>query len=328
MRTAPPSSTYKYLPAALADLGHILQKTGASSIPGDLRAGYKYFHPARKTDKEFTMEAVLDARVPSTPTSDPVAALSLSEGEKRFYADEGYLVLPGLLSDESVARLREEVLQVMESAGMSRERIRQASGTSDKLVQSHQYLPGWEMDGLVNSPSLLLIAAQLMGGPSTLYLPFTAVKSGGGGGTFHFHQDNQYTRFDGPGINCWFALSDMTPENGCLQVVPRSHLDGTRDSVSPDGDGHRAVAQDPTRFLPVRMRAGDAIAFSRLTIHGSGPNTTPEARLAYAIQFHRNDVRATWQDTSQGQLLIEHPRWSTGPVAELSRPDARGRDGH
>ena len=83
-----------------------------------------------------------------------------------------------------------------------------------------------------------------MEGPATLYLPFTAVKSGGGGGRFHFHQDNQYTRFDGPGINIWIALSPMSPENGCLQVVPRSHLAGTLDSVeNPDGDGHRTVAQ-------------------------------------------------------------------------------------
>lgn len=260
---------------------------------------------------------------------DPIAPIRLSDGEVRFYNDEGYLLLPGLLSPEIVEAMREEVFAVMESAGFDRERLRHAGSTREKLVQSNQYLEDSALDAFVHSKSMREIASQLMGGPSTLYLPFTAVKSGGGGGTFHFHQDNQYTRFDGPGINCWFALSDMTPENGCLQVVPRSHHAGTLDSVSPDGDGHKAVASDPTRFLPLRMRAGDAIAFTRLTIHGSGPNTTDDARLAYALQFHRNDVRATWKDVVEPQLLVENPRWThIGPVKELSKPDAKGRDGH
>ena len=68
-----------------------------------------------------------------------------------------------------------------------------------KLKQTHEYLEGSALDGFVNSPGLLSLAEQLMEGSSTLYLPFTAVKSPGGG-RFHFHQDNQYTRFDGPGI--------------------------------------------------------------------------------------------------------------------------------
>jgi 2-oxoglutarate-dependent dioxygenase len=171
------------------------------------------------------------------------------------------------------------------------------------------------------------IATQLMEGPATVYLPFSAVKAGGGGGTFHFHQDNQYTRFDGPGINLWMALSPMSPENGCLMVVPRSHLSGTHDWVSPDGDGHRAVANDPTRFLPIRMNPGDIIAFSRLTIHGSGANHTNEPRLAYAVQFHRDDVNAIW-DGEAPRNLKENPRWSTGPATQITPPDAAGRDGH
>ena len=120
----------------------------------------------------------------------------------------------------------------------------------------------------------------------------------------------------------------MTPENGCLMVVPRSHLHGTeQDSISPDADGHRAVAQDPTRFLPVRMNPGDIIAFSRLTIHGSGPNHTQETRLAYAVQFHRNDVSAVW-DGQAPRLLSEHPRWKTAPVEQLTALSAKSQDGH
>lgn len=259
----------------------------------------------------------------------PVAPLQLSDGEIRFYKDEGYLYLPGLVDTETAARLKDEVLDVMDkSQNLSRERLQKAQSTREKLIQTAQYLRGSTLDALVNSPQLLSIAAQLMGGPSTLYLPFTAVKAGGGGGVFHFHQDNQYTRFDGPGINIWIALCDMSPENGCLQMVPRSHLEGTMDSVgNPDGDGHRTVAKDPTRFLPIRMRAGDAVAFSRLTLHGSGANNTSEPRVAYAIQFHRDDVSATWD--GETKLLKERVRWpNIRPVDEITPPEHRSQDGH
>lgn len=258
---------------------------------------------------------------------DVIPNWTLSKGEVRFYKDEGYLLLPGLLQSTAIDAVREEIFAVMEAGGLSRERLQQAQSSREKLIQSGQYLADSTLDALINSAHLRALATQLMGGPSTLYMPFTAVKSGGGGGTFHFHQDNQYTRFDGPGINLWFALSDMSPENGCLQVVPRSHLGGTLTAVdNPDGDGHRTVAQEPARFLPVRMRAGDCIAFSRLTLHGSGPNTRQEPRLAYVVQFHRNDVNAT----RAGQMfsLLAHPPHHTAPVPELSRPNARSQDGH
>ena len=242
----------------------------------------------------------------------------LSANEVSFYRSYGYLMLPGLISRDAADRLADEVLQVMEGLGVSRERLRRASASQDKLRQSRQYLAGTAMERLIHSDSLRAIAAQLMGGPSSLYLPFTAVKSGGGGGRFHFHQDNQYTRFDGPGINIWFALGEMTPENGCLQVAPATHRAGTFDPVeSEDRDGHRTVAVEPEDFLPIRMMPGDAIAFTRLTLHGSGANSTDQPRLGYAVQFHRDDVRAT-RDGADIGLVKENPRFNIQAVERIS----------
>ncbi len=242
----------------------------------------------------------------------------LSANEVNFYHTFGYLMLPGLISRDAADCLAEEVLQVMAGIGVSRESLTRASTSKDKLRQSSQYLAGSAMERLIHSEGLLGIAARLMGGSSTLYLPFTAVKSGGGGGRFHFHQDNQYTRFDGPGINIWFALGEMKPENGCLQVAPASHLQGTFDPVeSEDRDGHRTVAVEPEDFLPIRTMPGDAIAFTRLTLHGSGANSTAQPRLGYAVQFHRDDVRAT-RDGEDIGLLKENPRFNIQPVDRIS----------
>lgn len=253
-------------------------------------------------------------------TNEILRYWDLTENELQFYHSYGYLLLPGLIGQQDAATLAEEVLQLMEGLGIKREDLRRATTSKDKLRQSRQYLAHWTMARLIHSERLLVIAARLLGGPSTLYLPFTAVKSGGGGGRFHFHQDNQYTRFDGPGINIWFALAEMTPENGCLQIAPATHLSGTLDSVeSDDRDGHRTVAAEPKDFLPLRMMAGDAVAFTRLTLHGSGANRTDRPRLAYAVQYHRDDVRASRNGEDLG-MLKENPRFDVAPVKEIS-PD-------
>ncbi|HEX5324044.1 MAG TPA: phytanoyl-CoA dioxygenase family protein [Capsulimonadaceae bacterium] len=253
-----------------------------------------------------------------TATSDPVASPSLlDEKQLRYYKEEGYLLLPSLIPFEEAEALRAEVMEIMEIIGL---------GTS-KLRQTHEYLPGSHIDRFVNSAHLLCYANALMDGPSSLYLPFTAVKSGGGGGEFHYHQDNQYTRFDKPGMNMWFALTPMTEQNGCLKVVPRSHLHGTLPSYSPEQDGHKAILFEPESFVPMLMQPGDCVAFSRLTVHGSGPNTTPEHRVGYAVQFNRRDGNYSLDGGATYKAFSDGPRWSVGPVERITVPEGK-TDGH
>lgn len=237
-------------------------------------------------------------------TNDPVLPLTLAPEEIAFYQREGYLLLPGLLTPDTIATMREETLKILTS--------KQQNLTGKKLVQTADFVAGSQLASLISSEHLRQLVEQLLAGPACLYMPFTAVKSAGGGGSFEFHQDNQYTRHDGPALNMWFALQDMTPENGCLRIEPRSHLDGTRESEqSRDGDHHRRVLQDPEHQYLLRMRAGDCIAFSRLTVHGSGPNTSDTHRVGYAVQFHRHDVNALID--GEWKLLKDNPRYNLTP---------------
>jgi len=258
----------------------------------------------------------------TAPKTDPVPAVALTEGELNFYRREGYLQIPGLLPSAIAESLRDDVMYVMSQLG---------GYEGNKLKQSGEYLAGSPIDHLVHSHHLCDIAGQLMGGPSSLYLPFTAVK-GSGGGEFAFHHDNNYTQFtDGMlGINLWFALVDMTPENGCLMMVPRSHTAGQLESENAgDGDTHRKVKHTPGDFLPIRMRAGDCVAFSRLTVHGSGANNTPDPRVAYAVQYFRNDAKYIDRETGEIKSHKEFPRFANShkPVTKISVPTGK-LDGH
>ena len=249
--------------------------------------------------------------------------LELTPAEVKFYQNEGYLYLGGLVDAERVAALREEVLDVVEAHhGVTRQALSHASEAADKLRQSGQYLNGLGLDVLINGEAIKAIASKLIGGDAHVYYPFTAVKAGGGGGQFHFHQDNNYPRHEPAlgSINIWVALVDMSPENGCLQIVPRSHVNGQLASHnSDDHDSHQQLEVDPMECLPIRMRAGDAIAFTRWTVHGSGPNHTDQPRVAYALQFHREDVQWHNPETGNLELLLDSPRFNTRPVDTLRR---------
>lgn len=254
----------------------------------------------------------------TTTKSSIVTPRQLSEAEVKRYREDGYLLIPGLISSEAAAQLRAEVLEIMAIIGLS----------NSKLRQTHEYLENSGLDALINSPELKALAEKLMDGPGTVFLPFTAAKSGGGGGRFHFHQDNQYNRFSTTGINMWTALQPMRQENGCLQVIPGSHLNGTLEwEFSGDGDTHKKIKWEPSDFTVIEMEPGDCIAFSRDTIHGSGQNITNEPRIAYAVQFHRDDA-LTLREDGVWRSLKEFPKWDTRPVKKIMSPSYDKLEGH
>lgn len=254
-----------------------------------------------------------------TDLTDLVASPDvLTEHDLQSYHDEGWLMLRGLISRQEAETLRQEVMAIMDIIGLE----------TTKLKQTNEYLRESHLDRFVNSPHLRSLAGRLMDGEAELYLPFTAVKSGSGGGEFHFHQDNQYTRFDGPGINLWFALTPMTLENGCLKVVPKSHLQGTLPSMeTPDKDGHKTVTFEPEDFVPAIMEPGDCCIFSRLTVHGSGPNFSPSHRVGYAVQYNRTDGNYSTDSGHNWVSFKSKKLRNLAPVDRITPP--RGKiDGH
>ncbi len=227
------------------------------------------------------------------------------------YAANGWILIKGALRPDCATALRAEVLDVITSRNLA----------DSYLAQAQEYLTGGYLDRWVNSPGLQAIAATLLTGAAHRYMQFTAVK-GPQQGPFGFHQDNNYTQLRAPGefrwgLNCWLALDSMRVANGALRVVPGTHRSGVahwRDSTM--NTGHREVAADPTAWTDVIMEPGDLCIFDRNTVHGSGANRTTAPRVAYAVQFHRADTEAFFDD--RWELLTTRPRYATRPVDQLS----------
>jgi hypothetical protein len=88
-----------------------------------------------------------------------------------------------------------------------------------------------------------------------------------------FVDESRYTS-----IGLWLPLIDVTPENGCLHVVPGSH------ESAPLWRGLQSTARSVPDAPPdpIPMRAGEALLFSQCLLHGSRPNASDQMRVSAA----------------------------------------------
>ncbi|MDA3960233.1 MAG: phytanoyl-CoA dioxygenase family protein [Planctomycetota bacterium] len=243
----------------------------------------------------------------STTATAVLKRTQLSTAERSSYHQQGYVILRDMIRAEILAAWRNETLAVIASRNMP----------DSFLAQTSEYLAGSVIDQVVNGPELAAVAQQVLKDEPQLYLPFSAVK-GPHQGAFGFHQDNNYTYHDGASCNAWCALVPMTVANGCLRVVPGSNKGGTLAAVASEHAGHREVASEPATWDDIVMNAGDICLFDRLTVHGSGPNTTDAPRIGYAVQYTGANTR--WRDPDTGTMHrhADRTRFSVGPVNALS----------
>jgi len=134
----------------------------------------------------------------------------------------------------------------------------------------------------LRNPLFARLAADLIGGPTTLYRALIFAKSANGGTELPWHQDGgAFWGLDRePFLQIWTALDDAPAEAGCVEVSPRSHLAGL---ASPDGgvvpEPLVAAMREPVVQLPAL--AGEVILIHNHLWHRSRRNTTGKPRRAF-----------------------------------------------
>ena len=107
------------------------------------------------------------------------------------------------------------------------------------------------------------------------------------------HQDGQYWPIR-PMATCtvWIAIDDSDRENGCLTVLPGSHLAKTHyEHVTRTDDNlvlNQAVADENALVIApahVELKAGQMSLHDIYLVHGSAPNTSGRRRAGLTIRF-------------------------------------------
>jgi hypothetical protein len=149
----------------------------------------------------------------------------------------------------------------------------------DELLDDDRLLA--PMRGLIGQQALALWTAKLNLKPALC------------GSGFGWHQDSPYWIHDCEHVdllpNVMLTLDPFTLNNGALQVVPGSHVQGRLPGCT-DGRQLAGFYTDPSAFdasaaQTLVVAAGSCIFFSPHLVHGSGPNQSEQQRRAVIMTY-------------------------------------------
>jgi ectoine hydroxylase-related dioxygenase (phytanoyl-CoA dioxygenase family) len=231
------------------------------------------------------------------------------------YQEHGYVLVPGLFAAEAPA-LRQEMHDLADRLSRSHDmdatwgsaRAAVAEAAQTKILHCHnvQFYSALATR-LLGDPRLGDHAAAFMGSENVqLHHTKMFIKPPEKGSPFPMHQDAPFFPHDRHTMMAAIIHFDDAPlEKGCLRVVPGSNKLGM---IPHEGNGswHLPFDQYPIESaVPIPAKAGDAIFFSYLTIHGSGINVSDEARTTMLIQMRDpEDPPSVDTHRSRGQGMM------------------------
>lgn len=161
------------------------------------------------------------------------------------------------------------------------------------------------------SRRLHLMLDQIVGQGRVLLQDMALIKPPGIGGAKPWHQDASYFRVSDPQliIGVWIALDAATRDNGCMEVIPRSHLAGPAAHVAAEDVNQCTIRPDLLRLadrVQVELAPGDALIFHPLLHHYTAPNRSTLRR--WAVQFHFNQTGMEWTTFADHKRLYHDER--------------------
>ncbi|MEV0291157.1 phytanoyl-CoA dioxygenase family protein [Kribbella sp. NPDC050820] len=222
----------------------------------------------------------------------------ISAADVARFAVDGYLAVRNVLEPHEVTDVLDGLSHVLTSPGQAEiqyeswaaDHVDTATGTERMdLVRKFMWFVNEDsrLRGLATDKRILRIVRQLTGSEDlTMFQDMALLKPPGGGREKPWHQDNAFFSYE-PGtpiVGVWIALDPATPENGCMHVIPGSHVEGPvvhfrrRDFQLCDDE------VQVTRDTVVPLPPGGILFFHGLLHHGTPANRTDTRRRA--VQLH------------------------------------------
>ena len=252
----------------------------------------------------------------------------LTNEQVSFYHEHGYIAPLDVFTASEAAEMRAE-LETFEISHPD-------AVTRHNRNNVHYVTPLF--DRIAHHPKILdyvesLIGANILVCGTTLF-----VKEPEQRGFISWHQDAKYIGLEPYNwVTGWLALTDVTVENGCMYMWPRSHKAGERDHLDTFGKDNlltrgQTVQNVPEdEAVPLVMRAGQFSLHHPWVVHCSGHNLSNDRRIGFAIQSYiGTDV-----DEVLGDIFVQQARGvdpynyhahTPRPTALMAKQDVAFRD--
>ncbi|XP_022298421.2 phytanoyl-CoA dioxygenase, peroxisomal-like [Crassostrea virginica] len=253
----------------------------------------------------------------------------LSYEQRKFYEDNGYVVIRNLVPKEKLDIYRNRFEQICRKEVV----VPGLTIMRDVAIARSEFVPGQQaitklqefqndevLFGYCALPEIIRYVQAFTGKEVKAMHTMLINKPPDPGkktSRHPLHQDLHYFPFrPADRIVCsWTAMEKVNRENGCLVVLPGSHKGELLQHDYPEWEGgvnklyHGVRDFDPNAprvHLP--METGDTVFFHPLLIHGSGMNKTKGFRKSISCHYASADidfidVKGSIQDQVEKELL-------------------------
>ncbi|XP_034366494.1 phytanoyl-CoA dioxygenase, peroxisomal isoform X1 [Arvicanthis niloticus] len=236
----------------------------------------------------------------------------LSLEQRKFYEENGYLVIKNLVSDDDIQRFRTEFericrkevkppgIVVMMDVATSKQRY---TPSENMVMKIQDFQEDEELFRYCTLPQILKYV-ECFTGPNIMAMHGMLINkppdSGKKTSRHPLHQDLHYFPFRPSNriVCAWTAMENTDRNNGCLVVLPGTHKGPLKPHDYPKWEGgvnkmyHGIQDYDPdSPRVHVVMEKGDTIFFHPLLIHGSGRNRTQGFRKSISCHFGSSDCQ-------------------------------------
>jgi len=216
-------------------------------------------------------------------------ANKLSAAAARHFTEQGYVAPIPVLTVQEAERYR---LRLEEASAVRPE-------TAQRVLKMKAHLVFGCLDELVRLPAVLDAVESLLGSDILAWTSSLFAKSPSSPDFVSWHQDLTYWGLDPPEVvTAWIALTESTPANGCMRVVPGTHQRDVvehRDTFAPHNMLSRgqevAVQVDEAAAVDLVLQPGEMSLHHVKIVHGSYPNRSPRQRTGFAIRYISPAVR-------------------------------------
>lgn len=232
-----------------------------------------------------------DSIAEKVPTLDEV-------GPKEYeqYKQLGYFAVDRALTDEEVngaiEALRHMIFVDTKGAKLQFTKPQSELHTDEErelaIRKVYEYVGKDEtLTAISRHPKLLKVVETILGEEPVLAQDMAILKPPHGGAEKPWHQDMAYgpLAYDKPVVGLWIALDPAELDNGCMHVIPKSHMTGAVPHYAVRDwqicDTNVLVERDVAVPLP----PGGVLFFHGMLHHGTPPNESTKRRRALQLHY-------------------------------------------
>lgn len=246
----------------------------------------------------------------------------LTPAQVRQFEELGYVFPLRAFDEARAAGYRKRIEDYEHSVGHDANRTLKIKG--------HLAFP-WLME-IATEPAILDAVEDLIGPDILLFGSSVFAKDARDPRYVSWHQDSAYFGLTPHAeVTAWVALTEASPQHGCLRVLPASHRGAALKHVetfAPDNmlaKGQSLEGIDEAQAVEMPLSAGQFSLHHEQTAHSSLPNRSGDRRIGFAFFFIPAQVRSIHkagratlvrgQDRYGHWLPDDLPRFDLDPVS-------------